>query len=218
MCFSAEVSFGASAVLTAVGIASLKKVRTRSQTAFACIPLIFAVQQFTEGFVWISVLKPGYLDHPQIPVYIFLIIAQIVWPVWVPFSLWCMEQDRSRKIALFILLVLGIFFAVYLIISLLQYPAHAEMKHLHIRYIQKVPPSMLIIGSCCYVAATVISLFIPKNNLIKFLGVIVLISFLISKLFFADNVVSVWCLFAALMSIDIYVILKRSTVKPPGKI
>ena len=45
MCFSATASFGASIVLTGIGVASLKQVKEPAQYPFASIPLIFGVQQ-----------------------------------------------------------------------------------------------------------------------------------------------------------------------------
>jgi hypothetical protein len=47
MCFSAGASFTASAVLTAVGAATLLEVRKPSQAALASVTIFFAVQQFT---------------------------------------------------------------------------------------------------------------------------------------------------------------------------
>jgi hypothetical protein len=54
MCFSATASFGASVVLGTIGVATLTKVKERAQVPFAIIPIMFAVQQFTEGILWIG--------------------------------------------------------------------------------------------------------------------------------------------------------------------
>jgi len=39
------------------------------------------------------------------------------------------------------------------------------------------------------------------------MGVLVLLSYLVTKLFFEDYVLSVWCFFAAIISVMIYFIL-----------
>lgn len=213
MCFSTEASFGAGAILTVVGIATITKIQNRSQIPFAIIPMIFAFQQFTEGFVWRSLLDPNYLVHPQIPIYIFLIIAQIVWPFWIPFSVWCIEKDKDRKKILSVFIGVGVVFSLYIFFLMINHPPHAEIRHLHIRYVQEHSPILIIIGGVCYFMATVVTLFIPKDRKIKILGIIILTSFLISKLFFADNVVSVWCLFAAMMSFIIYFIIKKDPIQ-----
>ena len=58
MCFSASASFGAGIVLAAIAVASIKQVQHKSQIVFACIPLFFSAQQFTEGLVWLSFSSP----------------------------------------------------------------------------------------------------------------------------------------------------------------
>jgi hypothetical protein len=60
MCFSASASFGAGAALTVLGVLSLRKSESRSHIMFASIPLLFAAQQFTEGFVWLSFINPKF--------------------------------------------------------------------------------------------------------------------------------------------------------------
>src|SRR4051812_45712956 len=97
MCFSAGASFGVSAVLLAGGVVSLKKATTHSQAPFAAIPLLFSVQQLTEGFLWLTMTNPGLEGWQKILTYIFLLFAQVVWPFWVPFSIWLLEKDRKRK-------------------------------------------------------------------------------------------------------------------------
>ena len=66
MCFSASASFGAGIVLSSIGIATITKTQSRSQLSLAFIPLIFAVQQFSEGFLWLSLLHPGFAFLQQI--------------------------------------------------------------------------------------------------------------------------------------------------------
>ena len=61
MCFSASASFGAGIVLTGIGVASIKKSDTRSKSLFASIPLIFGIQQITEGFLWLALSNPDLL-------------------------------------------------------------------------------------------------------------------------------------------------------------
>lgn len=53
MCFSATASFTASAVLGITGIATLRQVKFKSLIFLACLPLLFAIQQFNEGLIWL---------------------------------------------------------------------------------------------------------------------------------------------------------------------
>ena len=54
MCFSATANFTGSAVLGALGVATLTKVRHRRELLFASLPTLFAIHQFIEGFVWLG--------------------------------------------------------------------------------------------------------------------------------------------------------------------
>ena len=118
MCFSAGASFGASALLLVGGYATLKKVKQPNQMMFAAIPLIFSIQQFTEGFVWLSFQDPGFYSLQHVFSNIFLFFALIVWPIWVPVSILQLEEEAKRKkilIALFVINLidfLGIVFTV----------------------------------------------------------------------------------------------------------
>jgi hypothetical protein len=49
MCFSAGASFGAGIILAVISVASLKKVKHTPHNFFAIIPLIFCIQQISEG-------------------------------------------------------------------------------------------------------------------------------------------------------------------------
>lgn len=51
MCFSAAASFIAGTTLSAIGVATLRNTKTTSELPFAAIPLLFGLQQLTEGVV-----------------------------------------------------------------------------------------------------------------------------------------------------------------------
>ena len=97
MCFSAGASFGAGVVLSVIGIASLKKVQTPSQIVFASVPLIFSVQQITEGFLWLALSNPAFAFLQQFTTYTFLFFAQVVWPMWVPLAIFLLEKEDKSE-------------------------------------------------------------------------------------------------------------------------
>ena len=97
MCFSSTASFGASVVLGTIGVTSIVKASTQPQRTFAAIPLLFAVQQFTEGLLWLSLTNENMASWQSMLTYIFLFFAMAVWPFWIPFTVWLMEQDVQRK-------------------------------------------------------------------------------------------------------------------------
>lgn len=218
MCFSTEASFGAGAILTIVGIATLRKTTSRSQLAFAAIPLIFGIQQFIEGFVWLSLSNADYAYLKLTPTYLFLIIAQVVWPLWIPLSIYLMEKEEKPKKLLFGLLAIGTILSLCVIYNLTTYDVKPEIMEHHIHYTLSIPKWMIPLGAFLYFLPTVVSPFVSSVKRTNFLGMTILTSFLVSKLFFEQNMISVWCFFAALMSVIVYIVVKdmpkdRSTPK-----
>jgi len=84
-------------ILSTIGVISLKQVKTASQIPFASIPLIFAAQQFTEGVLWLALPSSTNLILQTITTYIFLFFAQVLWPIWVPFSILKLEMDKRKR-------------------------------------------------------------------------------------------------------------------------
>ncbi len=118
MCFSATASFVASAGLAAIGVASIRKVKDKQQMPLASIPIIFAVQQFAEGLVWLSVTRDGWESIQYPASYAFLIVAQVIWPILFPTAFMFFEEDKVRKKLLKLLIIPGIIVAFYFLFIL----------------------------------------------------------------------------------------------------
>ncbi len=54
MCFSAPASFISGTALSVIGVAALKRTESKSEIPFALIPLLFGIQQLTEGVIWLT--------------------------------------------------------------------------------------------------------------------------------------------------------------------
>ena len=139
MCFSTTASFASGAILTVIGISSIKKTKEKNQIPFAIIPFIFAIQQFSEGFVWLSLLNSTNQFWQQFSTYSFLLFALIVWPAWVPISMFLIEKNRKRKIILGVFLGLGLLLAILSSIYLIIYKSEAQITSYHIHYELQIP-------------------------------------------------------------------------------
>jgi hypothetical protein len=207
MCFSASASFGAGIVLTVIGIASIKKVQSPSQIFFASIPLIFAVQQIMEGFLWLALLNPAYASLQKFTTYIFLFFAQVVWPFWVPYAILKLEIRERRKRVDFFLVGIGVLVSSYLTFCLFLFNVEAEILEYHISYNQDYPAVISHYFGFFYIIATIAPSFFSRIRHMWVFGMTVLISYIISKIFYSDYVVSVWCFFASIISIAVLAIL-----------
>lgn len=209
MCFSATASFGAGILLSAIGIATIKKVQPTEQKMFAMIPLIFAVQQISEGFLWMGLTDPVNSSMQNYASYIFLFFAQVLWPTWVPYSIMLMEKDPQRKVYFKILTTIGILVSFYLGYCLLNYSVEAKIDGYHISYGQNYPEEISRLGGMLYVIATIAPSFFSSIKKMWILGLAILLSYIITTILYTDYIVSVWCFFASIVSIIIYFILVK---------
>lgn len=208
MCFSASASFVAGAVLFAGGVAAVKFSKNSRQLPLAVIPFIFSFQQFVEGMLWLSLTLPEFSGWKITFMYTFLIIAQVVWPTWVPFSIYRIEKKKKERKLLMILLIIGIVVSAALGYGLLTYPVDAAIRNYHIGYFLDVPSQFRVIPPIFYFIPTVFPAFVSSVKNMRSFGFAILISFVVTKIFYPENVISVWCYFAALMTILVVFILK----------
>ena len=215
MCFSTTASFVSATVLTVIGIATIKKTKEHSHLLFASIPFIFAAQQFSEGFVWLSLLHSNNLLLQQIPITIFMTIAVAIWPAWVPISIFFIEEKRNRKMILGIFSGIGLLISILSMYYLINYNFSAQIMDYHIKYQFNMIYDgylKLIIG-LLYLIPTVISHFVSSIKKVNIMGLLVITSYLITRFLFNDYIISMWCFFSAIISMMIYFILleKSST-------
>ena len=201
MCFSAPASFISGAALSVIGVAAIYKARTIPQRIFAAIPLIFAIQQCCEGFLWLSFCSRGYeyLYHPAM--YAFLFLAHALWPAFVPLSVLLLEKQARRKKILMVCSGLGILTALYFCYCLYAYPVTALAESHHIRYVLTFPEVLRWLSGLCYILAAVCAPFISSIKPVRFFGLILLVSYIIARTLYQDYMVSVWCYFAAILSL-----------------
>ncbi len=207
MCFSANASFGAGVVLTVIGVASIKKTQHRSQLLFASIPLLFGIQQLAEGVLWMTIPNPAYLGIQKIATYVYLFFAQFLWPIWVPVAILLVEKSETRKKIQWVLFGVGLIAGLYLGYCLLAFHVEAKIAGHHITYLLDNPVSPQNSIFVLYGIASILPAFFSHIKRMWILGVLALVSYLVSAFFFEHYVLSVWCFFASIMSLTIYAIM-----------
>jgi hypothetical protein len=213
MCFSPEASFAGGLIISSIGIATVSKVHKPSQILFASIPLFFGVQQIIEGTLWLTIPNQDYINVQRICTYIFLVMADVLWPVMIPLSVLFMEKDIKRKRILWILLGIGISLSLYYVFCLLFYTITPEIRGYHIYYMTSFPESLAMFAFIVYLIATITPLFVSSIKRTHLLGVLMFLSCLVTAIFFTQYLTSVWCFFAALISGVIFWILRDSQQK-----
>lgn len=206
MCFSAEASFTAAILLATTGAATLKKAAFKEEIFLAVIPLFFAVQQFSEGLVWLYLTngegsRESWIHAGQF----YLFFAFGVWPFWIPLALRQIERIPWRRKLLTLFVTGGALLSFFNLFALFQGNISAEIVGHSIQYhVQRLPHQTFL-----YPLITLTPCFISGLPNAFLYGLIGSISLLIAYYFYTQTVTSVWCFFAALISLFIYTILQR---------
>ncbi|MHB0926015.1 MAG: DUF6629 family protein [Gallionellaceae bacterium] len=211
MCFSATASFVAGVSLSAIGVLTLKKAEQKAEIPLAMIPLLFGIQQIIEGMLWLSFR----LEAPLLNVtmtYAFTLFSHVLWPMFVPFSIGLVETVAWRKKVISAFQLTGVAVGLYLLYWIVKFPVTSEVDE-HIVYVSphfiKVPMMML------YLAATCVSCFFSSHKLINLFGVLALLLFMVAYWVHSVAFFSIWCFFAAILSVVIYLHFKFGNERAP---
>ena len=130
MCFCEPVSYAAGAVLTAGGVlAGWKAFRSnRRYFPVSQMPTLAGLQQFAEGHVWMG-LNNSDASMVWWAAMVFIFFSWLIWPVWVPFSIYVLEPPNSRrKLPLMSFAAAGIVFGLILFVPHLFHPDWVNVR------------------------------------------------------------------------------------------
>ncbi len=212
MCFSAEASFAGGIIISAIGVATIRKVHKPSQILFASIPLFFGFQQIMEGLLWVTLPLTDYESMRHLATYTFLVMAQVIWPVLIPLSVLFMEKSEKKKKILIAFLFTGASLSIYYSICLLSFNVYPQIQGFHIFYDNDFPDSLRIVSFIIYLIATIPPLFVSSIKRTHLMGILMTFSCVVTGIFFTQFLLSVWCFFAALISGVVYWIVSDSHV------
>ena len=216
MCLSAPASFTVSAVLVAIGTVLVCRVKNKAWLPMALIPWFFALQQCAEGVVWMY--APVDLQSPEslFREDTFLFFAYAFWPVWFPLSVWLVKKMAQRKIVLAACIGLGIGVAAFYGLSIPLMIAIPYRYSLHYGFINQNYVDLLAqgkfytAGQLCYVISTLALCLYPVSQGCGSSGASSLCNRLLC-IYYIDQLLftSLWCFFAAVVSIGLFFILKN---------
>ncbi len=213
MCFSAAANFVGSTVLCAVGVVTLTKVKHRRELLFATLPILFAVHQFIEGFVWLGldgILSPVVAHNMGAA---FMLYAQGLLPFLMPLSVLLFEPDGKSRRRMLPFVVLGGGTTLYILWALTAYPLQVYIRGNSIVYINQATNNNAV--ALLYVIATCGSLFFSKVRAMIIFGGANLVILLVVLAFKSYAFTSLWCAYAAIASVIILAYFWRSSGERP---
>ena len=196
MCFNASASFVASGGLAVMGVATYR-VATKKQKVLALIPILFALQQLFEGFQWVCV-KNG--SPSLILGYLFLFFAFLLWPVFIPSTVFYFDQQRKTLLKGLIGIGIGVSSVLlgYLVASPLSIFSSGDRLVYQIGNLSSPLLAMLYLTAVCG------SLVASSKREFQLFGSLIFFSAMASAYYYFNSWVSVWCFFSALLSSLIY--------------
>ena len=202
MCFSATASFTASGVIATIGLATLRHVREPRALLFAAVPMLFAIHQFTEGFVWLGLdgrIGRLALDHVA---FLFTMYAQGVLPLLMPLAVVLMEPLGGRRRVILALTAIGAVVFAWDVIGLVALPLRTCVEQNSIAYRNPMTGNFAI--SLLYILAACGSLLLSTHRVVRWYGALNVIVLSITELVKEYAFASVWCFYAAAMSVIIF--------------
>jgi hypothetical protein len=213
MCFSATANFVGSTALGAVGVVTLTKVKHRRELLFAALPILFAIHQFIEGFVWLGldgILSPV-VAHDMGAA--FMLYAQGLLPFLLPLSVLLFEPTANARRRMLPFLILGGGTTLYILWALTAYPLQLFVKGNSIVYINQATNNLTV--AVLYVIATCGSLFFSKVRAMVIFGAANLAILLAVMELKRYAFTSLWCAYAAVASVIILAYFWKSSANRP---
>ena len=201
MCFSATANFVGSTVLGAIGVVTLTRVKHRRELLFASLPVLFAIHQFIEGFVWLGldgILSPA-VTHDMGAA--FMLYAQGLLPFLLPMGVLLFEPDRKNRRRMLPLLVIGGGTTLYILWALTAFPTQVYIRENSIVYINQATNNTAV--AVLYVIATCGSLFFSKIKMMVVFRAANLAILLVVMEVKRYAFTSLWCAYAAIASVII---------------
>jgi hypothetical protein len=198
MCFSPEADFAAAAVVGVVGIATARSIRTRRELIVGALPALFALHQFSEGFVWLGVRGQVSGGLGDAATQAWIVYAYAILPIIVPVGFMLLEPVERHRRVLYPFVALGAGVGLFLLWQVTQYPvAVTEGAHC-LSYQTHTPDGTML--AVLYVAATCLPALLSSRPYLRWFGAVNLVAVAVAATVQRVGFVSIWCLYAALAS------------------
>lgn len=199
MCFSPQADLVGGTVIGAIGVDVVRHVdNRRDHLAIAALPVILGAHQLDEAFVWWG--KQGHVppEVGTVALWIYLSIAFVLLPVFVPSAVVILEPTRGRRWAMAPFVVIGSGVSVTLLIAMIHGPVGVTLHPYHLAYSVRVDDGFLVVS--LYVAAVCGALLFSGFRDIALFGIANLIAVIVIAKLTIDGFASIWCGWAAVTS------------------
>lgn len=214
MCFSETVSFYSGVGLIAGGLYAGYKSTKINMRYFpiAMLPIMAGIQQLLEAHVWM-----GFNNNNPAMIWWstmgFVFFLWLIWPMWIPFGVYFLEPKESwRKRPLLIFSITGFIYGLSLYIPYIFYPGWIDVvvnKHSiaynNVLLFDFIMPRVMSYG--LYLVLVIAPLLMSSYKHIQRVGYILFVFAGIVYFFLSYAYVSIFCFFAAIMTVHLIYII-----------
>lgn len=198
---SAEVDLVAGLVIGAAGVDAVRHAENRKELAVAALPVVLGAHQLIEAVAWWGLQGRVSETAGEVAVWVYLLLAFGLLPIYVPAAMALLEPDRDRRQAMLHLTVLGAAVSLVLVATMIQGPVEAAIGGRYIAYNIGLSQVGLVIGG--YVLATCGSLLLSSHQVIVRFGQFNVVAVAILAWLNTIGFASLWCAWAAVASLGI---------------
>ena len=199
MCFSPQADLVGGLVIGAIGVDVIRHVhQRRDHMAIAALPLLLGAHQLDEAFVWWG--QQGHVPSAvgRVALWIYLLIAFVVLPIFVPLAVRTLEPTPKRKQLMIPFVVIGVGVAVRLFVAMVRGPLNVTVHPYHLAYSIKLSHGLIVIT--LYVVACCGTLLVSSYRHVVVFGIVNLVAVAVIAKLTVDGFASVWCGWAAVTS------------------
>jgi hypothetical protein len=197
VCFSPEGDLVGGIVVVGIGVDALRHLRRRNDhLALAALPLLLGFHQIDEAFVWWGLQGLVPHDVGRVAMWIYLLIAFVVLPIFVPIVIMLLEPTARRRWRIAPFLAIGTVVSAVLLETMLRNHPTVTLGRYHLAYSLGLQHGIIIIG--LYIVATCGSLLASGFRHIVVFGLANLVAVVVLARLSADGFASLWCFYAAI--------------------
>jgi hypothetical protein len=216
VCFSVEADLVAGFGLLPVAVLSLREVRHPRELPFAILPLLFALHQLTESLVWAGLSGDVSPQTQHVATMVYVLFALPVLPTLVPLAVLMLEPQGARlRVVPF--LVVGAVVTAYLGFAVIAHGV-SVVQHPHALEYQ-VQLTQGTVWVLLYVVSVIGAPLISGYPSIVLFGVLNLVGLTVAAVLYQEAFTSLWCVYAALVSLLVLVhMVRRRRLPDPHRL
>lgn len=216
MCFSAEADVVAGVVVTATGLDALRQVRRPAERALGALPVLLGAHLLVEAFVWQGLTGDVDPSIGRQAMWVYLALALLVLPVFVPYAIWAVEPDPGRRRTMARLGAVGGALALVYMAALVHGPVDVQIEGSHLAYRLGMDHGGLLAG--IYAVVVCAPPMLASERRVAAFGLANLAAVVVLVWVQSSALTSLWCAWAAVTSIAIAAHLRRAHGKPDVRV